>query len=32
MECYCYLRDVEDFLAEGKILTKDDLDNQSKGQ
>ena len=30
---YCYLRNVQDFLAEGKkLLMKDDLENHSKGR
>ena len=24
MECYCYLRHVQDLLADGKIIVKDD--------
>ena len=32
MECYCNPRNVQDLLADGKSITKDDLDNHSKGQ
>ena len=30
MECKCYLRDVQDLLAYGKHLMRDDLENHSK--
>ena len=33
MECYCHLRNVQDFLEEkGKLRMKGDLENHSKGQ
>ena len=32
LECCCYLRNVQDLLADGKIRMEDDLENNSKGQ
>ena len=32
MECYCYLRNVQDIVAEGKLLMKDSLENHLKSQ
>ena len=32
MECYCFLRNVQDLLADGKIFTKGDSENHSNAQ
>ena len=32
MECYCYLRSVQDLQSDGKTPYEDDLENHSKGQ
>ena len=32
MVCWCYLRNVQDLLADGKTRMEDDLKNHSKGQ
>ena len=32
MECYFYLRNIQDLLSDGKTPMKDDLENHSKAQ